>query len=539
MTRHTRWMLPLALCFAAGLLVGCEDDNQPLAPEFRASSSSGSGATPAAPSNANAVAPSFNQINVSWQDNSSNESGFEVHRSITGPSGTFTLLASTGANAPSYGNGGLSGSTQYCYKIRAFRTPGGRTNYSSFSNVACATTQAPPVPAAPSGAHAAPQFFGTEIGITWKDNSSDETGFRVERSATSGGPWTSVGTTSADANALNDFQVPAPDQPVCYRAFAFNGYGDSQASNVVCTAVPAAPTNLVAGASGSNVDLTWTDNSAVEGGFTVYRWTAWNPLTLIATVAANVTSYHDAGLSDSTYWYQVRVLKDGGEGDASNNAAALVATAPPSTPADVSAVPQASSAIMFSWTATSANATGFRVERSTDGGTSWINYQMMSGGDSYISDNGVTAEQQLCYRVTAFNSLGESAPSNAACTTPPAAPTDFGATPVDASTIDFAWTDNSNVEDGYAIGIDYGFDYWEIVAVVGPNITSYRLQSGSAYYNTYFVVATKDGGFSDWSNEIYVQPTATMAVPASSARPSVSPRLPSRTRTLKPARARP
>ena len=538
MTRHAWWMLPLALV-TAGLLVGCDGDIQPLAPEFRASSGSGSGPTPTAPSNANAVAPSFDQINVSWQDNSSNESGFEVHRSITGPSGPFTLLATTGANATTYGNGGLSGSMQYCYKIRAFRTLGGKTNYSAFSNGVCATTLAPPVPAAPSGALAAPQFFGTEIGITWKDNSSDETGFRVERSVTTGRPWTSVGTTSANASALNDFQVPAPDQSVCYRVIAFNGYGDSQASNVVCTAVPAAPTNLVASTSGSNVDLTWTDNSAVEGGYAVYRWTAWNPSTLIATLAANATSYHDAGLADSTYWYQVRVLKDGGEGSASNNASVLVETVPPSTPGDVAAVPQSSSAIMFSWTATSANAAGFRVERSTDGGTNWVAYQTMAGSDSYLWDSGLAPEQQLCYRITAFNSLGESAPSNAACTAPPAAPTDFSATPVDASTIDFAWTDNSNVEDGYAIGIDYGFGYWEIIAVVGPNVTSYRLQSGSAYYNTYFVAAMKDGGFSDWSNEVYVTPTAASAVSASLTRPPTAPRLPSRTRTLKPARAKP
>jgi len=50
-------------------------------------------AQPNAPSNTNAVAMSDSKVNVSWQDNSPNETGFEVHRSTNGPSGAFTLIA--------------------------------------------------------------------------------------------------------------------------------------------------------------------------------------------------------------------------------------------------------------------------------------------------------------------------------------------------------------------------------------------------------------------------------------------------------------
>ena len=121
------------------VLVACGPD-EPLAPEIQFRFATASGPTLNAPSGANAVAVSWSQINLSWQDNSSNESGFEVHRSTTGPSVVFALLASAGANLTSYSNGGLSGSTQYCYKIRAFRTAGGKTTYSAFSNTACDTT---------------------------------------------------------------------------------------------------------------------------------------------------------------------------------------------------------------------------------------------------------------------------------------------------------------------------------------------------------------------------------------------------------------
>jgi hypothetical protein len=97
-----------------------------------------------APSNTNAVAVSESQTHVNWQDNSKNETGFEVHRSTTGQDGAFSLRGGTGANATNYADEGLAPSTQYCYKVRAFRTSYGRRSYSQFSGIVCATTSAPP-----------------------------------------------------------------------------------------------------------------------------------------------------------------------------------------------------------------------------------------------------------------------------------------------------------------------------------------------------------------------------------------------------------
>src|SRR5437879_3149081 len=131
-------------CFSLILSVVACDADRPVAPELRAAAVGGP--TVNAPSSTNALAVSWSQINVSWQDNSSNENGFEVHRSTTGPSGTFTLLATTAASATTYSSGGLSGSSQYCYEVRAFKTTGNKRSYSAFSSAACATTPAAPVP---------------------------------------------------------------------------------------------------------------------------------------------------------------------------------------------------------------------------------------------------------------------------------------------------------------------------------------------------------------------------------------------------------
>lgn len=123
-------------------LIAC-DRKQPVAPVLEAGVSGVGGPAVKAPSNTNASTVSESRIDVSWQDNSTGETGFEVWRSPSGLDGTFTKLAGTGANVASYGDAGLTASTKYCYRIRAFRNYDGKTSYSDLSNTACVTTLAP------------------------------------------------------------------------------------------------------------------------------------------------------------------------------------------------------------------------------------------------------------------------------------------------------------------------------------------------------------------------------------------------------------
>ena len=95
------------------------------------------GTAPAAPSNLTATAISTSQINLSWNDNSSNESTFRIERSTNGGS-TWSTLTTTGSNTTSFSNTGLSASTTYHYRVRAENTSGN----SAYTNIANATTHA-------------------------------------------------------------------------------------------------------------------------------------------------------------------------------------------------------------------------------------------------------------------------------------------------------------------------------------------------------------------------------------------------------------
>jgi hypothetical protein len=489
----------LTLCF---LLTGC--DQQPLtAPSMQAANSE-SGASVSAPSLASAAALSATQIDLAWQDNASNELGFEVHRSSS-PGGVFSLRLSTGSNVINFRDEGLSAATQYCYKVRAFRKIGNKPNtYSVFSNVACATTPPPPPPppppvAAPSAMTVIP-LTSEHIAVSWTDNSDNEDGFRLERSATSAGPWTPAATFGPNSTSFTLGLLPG-EQQVCYRVFSFNALGSSLPSNVDCTTPPARPSGLTAvGIAGPAIDLAWTDNSGAEDGYQVSRAASGEPWIAVADLPANTTSYRDAGvIADNTYYYEVRAKKDGGFSYPSNTASAASASAPPVAPTDVTATPNSSSAVWIAWVDNSPNDGGFRIERSTDGGATWVSVAVGGAGGSAI-DSALVSEQPVCYRVFAFNNQGDSPPSNSDCTVPPAGPTNLMVNYVEDLVVDLTWFDNSGVEDGYELWASGSCGFFPI-ASLPANTISYRYVIEDPYGTaSFYVVATKDGGYSDFSS---------------------------------------
>jgi hypothetical protein len=408
-------------------LVAC-DQSQLTGPSLEASATGAGGPTVKAPSNGSAVLASESRIDVRWQDNSPNETGFEVHRSTGGASGAFTLLGSTGAGVTSHSDAGLTPATQYCYKVRAFKRADGKTSYSAFSNTACATTPAPPLPTAASGADAKPAN-STTVDVRWIDNSTNEDGFRVERSPDLGSPWTTVATVGPNVTSSLDGGL-ASEQQVCYRVIAFNGAGDSPPSNTDCATPPAAPTGLTAtGLDGSAIDLAWTDNSTVEDGYELRRSTDGVTFGAVASVPSNSTTYRDGSVSENTtYWYIVRAKKDGGFSYPSYvaSAAAGVLT-PPAAPAGLRAYTDGAvflGIVALFWSDGSGYEDGFKIERCQVDVMACVDdadFTLIattgahaSSDEVFYVDLSTAFGQTYIYRVRAFNRAGDSAPSNVA-----------------------------------------------------------------------------------------------------------------------------
>lgn|GEM_PF-3569849 len=127
------------------------------------------------------------------------------------------------SNGTSHADTGLTNGTTYYYKAYAFDTS---KNYAS--GVSANATPQQPTPTAPSNLTATP-VSGTQINLSWSDNSNNESGFKIERSP-DGNSWSEITTVGANVMAFSDTNL-ATCTAYHYRARAYNNVGNSDYSN--------------------------------------------------------------------------------------------------------------------------------------------------------------------------------------------------------------------------------------------------------------------------------------------------------------------
>ena len=400
----------------------------------------GDAGPPVAPSSLVANAVSKTQIDLTWSDNSSDERTFQVERWTSG-AGQFTVVATLRPRTQSWSDCQLSENTTYYYRVCAANSAG---NSSYTALVSTTTLGSAPDPPSNLSATAA---SSSRIDIQWSDNSTDETGFKVERSI--GGPFVTIATVSVGATTYSNTGLP-DSTTYYYRVRAYSSTGSSAYSNSASAATlggpPDPPSNLSAtAASSSRIDLQWSDNSTNETEFKVER-SIGGPFVTIATVSAGATTYSNTGLSDSTtYDYRVRAHNSSGSSAYSNTAGATTHGTLPAAPGNLIATAVSSEQIDLQWDDNSTNESGFVVERAPEGGTYSEIADLGSGAISY-SDTGLFPGSTLCYRVRAYNSSGYSAYADPSCAT-----LDSGETAVDPQLVGFVY-DVGSVSDVVVVG---------------------------------------------------------------------------------------
>jgi hypothetical protein len=182
---------------------------------------------PSAPTGLTATAVSSSQINLTWVDSDTVEQGFKIERCSGAGCSNFVQIAAVSANATSYSNTALTGSTSYSYRVRAYNA-GGDSNY---SNTASAMTQAAPVlPAAPTNLAAA-VISKSQINLSWTDNADNETGFRILRcKGSTCTNFTLIATVNANVASYANTNLTS-NTTYRYRVYAFNASGNSGYSN--------------------------------------------------------------------------------------------------------------------------------------------------------------------------------------------------------------------------------------------------------------------------------------------------------------------
>ena len=336
---------------------------------------------PTAPASLNAAATSSASIDLSWTDTSSDETGFRIERSTSSTTG-FTEVGTVAVDVTSYTDSfGLSASTAYYYRVLATNSAGDSTP----STVVGAVTWAPSVttPSAPTGLTAT-AISSSSIDLNWTQTSSDETGFRIERSTSSTTGFIAVGTVAADVTSYTDSFNLSASTTYYYRVLATNSAGDSAPSLVVgittlaLISTPTAPSSLNAYATSStSITISWTDESTNETGFKIERsLSSSSGFVQIGTVGVGVTTYISGSLASSTtYYYRVAATNSAGSSPYSNTANATTAVDTASSAPVLTLVSNTSGDITLQWTYDNwgffaSTSEGYRLEESATSASS-------------------------------------------------------------------------------------------------------------------------------------------------------------------------
>jgi fibronectin type 3 domain-containing protein len=161
----------------------------------------------------------------------------------------------------------------------------------------------------------------------------------------------------------------------------------------------------------TTIDIAWQDNATNEDGYRIFRKATGGDFTLIQTLPANSTSFHDSNLTPNVeYDYHIQAFNVAGFSDfAGITTHTLTSGPPPATPVNVSAAGQDGS-IEVSWDALPGISKYNVYRSSTPGAEGTTPYQSLVT-TNFFTDGGLPGNSTFYYQVTAVGPGGESAPS--------------------------------------------------------------------------------------------------------------------------------
>lgn len=280
---------------------------------------------PNAPSNLGATALSDSQISLTWTDNSSNETGFRLERSVDGVN--WTEFAVTNSNTVSFTDTGLAASTTYQYRARAYNSAGN----SNYSNVGSATTTSAVCTAnSPALSMQAGSLYSkpsAAIGFNISLTNQDTAACGASTFALTGSDGTALGsyTLSPAGSAATTWTATAPATDGNYTASVTAseaGHANAAASATVLVdgTAPTAPGNLSASiVKRTQVALSWSASTDAGSGVSYYVVKRNN--VVIATTTG--TKYTDKPGTKGTFTYTVEAVDKAGNAQGSSKSITL------------------------------------------------------------------------------------------------------------------------------------------------------------------------------------------------------------------------
>jgi FtsP/CotA-like multicopper oxidase with cupredoxin domain len=250
-------------------------------------------------------------------------------------SGAQTFTATGTATARSLTVTGLTNGNTYTVSVTC-KNASGTSNPAVSNSVTLATAVPNGAPTLMTAAAAVLGSGQPVVNLAWKDNSTNESSFTVQRATNAGftANLTSIvvpGSSPATTVLAVAFQdtTANPSTTYFYRVAATNSMGNTTfavstpASVTTAAWLPVAPTALaLTSVTTTSALLHWTPGTPANWtGFRLYRSTAGvnGPWTLVNTLAATATTSSNTGLRTKTnYWYRIASYNASGTSAFSN-----------------------------------------------------------------------------------------------------------------------------------------------------------------------------------------------------------------------------
>ena len=466
------------------------------------------------------AAASNSRVNLTWTAPSDNGgsaiTGYIVYRSVI--SGQETVL--NPVTGTTYQDQNLVNGITYYYQVSAVNAVG----EGQLSNEVGSTPAA--VLGPPTSITATPSDSSILLSWTAPANTggSGVSSYRIYlgTSLTTLLFLVSVTQTSYQDSGLTN------GQSYFYKFSSVNSVGEGAPSPAVSAtpfSIPSVPLSLMATGGNGGVSLGWSAPFS-NGGSSVLRYhiywslTGAAPWTMIDSLSAGPVYAHTGLTNGLTYYYQVAAVNAAGEGPRTATVSATPHTVP-SPPTIISATGGVG-VVNLTWAAPSDNGgsslTKFSVYRGTSSGSE--TFLRDAGTALWINDGSVSAGVTYYYRVTAWNSQGESVRSNEASTTTfglPTGPESLTGTAGDRY-ISLQWNVPSS-DGGSAISfyrVYYGLgpgNYSSNQTVSSTTLLQPSLTNGVRYY--YAVSAVNAVGEGPLSSEFSAMPMTNPSAPQS------------------------
>ncbi|MBN2215337.1 MAG: fibronectin type III domain-containing protein [Bacteroidales bacterium] len=366
---------------------------------------------PGSPADLGIINISKSSVSLKWTDCADNENGFILERSIQNDH-QFMVLDSISPNTTHYTDEYLTSNTVYFYRLLAFNDDGN----SEYSDTLKTQTVSSVLPASPTNLRIEGLTPFT-VTFTWRDNSSNETGFQIQR-AEKNNSFISISNIASDANKYTDSVQPGIIYYYRIRAFNADGYSSFSDTLVIQTPeniIPPVPQNFnVTSLKYNQVTLSWTADLKNINGFQLERKTGKSGVFVQFAKLDKVTGFTDT-LVEQEYEYSYRI-RSFNYFNHSEYSSTIDVTIPlfslPAPPSSLSPSDIETNHISLRWKDNSYDETGFIIKRALYPDNEFEKIYTTDANDTSFTDTKVTASTTYYYSVNAINECGESESTN-------------------------------------------------------------------------------------------------------------------------------